>query len=466
MSGLPEPRGRQGQVVFLSQNQHHVVLGTAGTGKSTMAVLRAIYLSLTSTQNHGPVLLVTYNNTLVTYLNYLGEGSPSKVTVQTYGKFARGYLASRGLMGWNKIAQGPQLRSLVRAAVIAVRAAGHSSAVLDRDLGWIEDEIHWISGMGIRTEPDYQAVGRVGRKTPLGTGAPRAAVWAVREQYRTLRASEGLDYDWYDIATSVREAIATDTRPRMYKHVIIDEGQDLSPEAIRSLTEMVDPSGSVTFFGDYHQAIYGQGLSWRSSGINLGGRPVETFNDNYRNTRQIAAVAMAMSASKYMKSDDVDLVAPHAPSADGPKPTLLTAATRDAEKKYLRDFIEDASVDQSVAVLGRTWAEAASVAKGLPFTSMHKDELTWDGSPGIYVGTFHSAKGLEFDAVVLPFLDDTTFPHRDVLAAFDEEEACAREARLLYVGMTRAKSTLVMSHSATVTRLLPENDNLWDEVNA
>lgn len=464
MNGLPQPRGRQGHVVFLSQDEHHVVLGTAGTGKSTMAILRAIHLSLPTTQNNGPVLLVTYNNTLVTYLNYLGKGSPASVTVQTYGRFARGYLASLGLMGWNKIAQGPQLRHLVALAVAAARAAGHTSATLDRDLGWIEDEIHWISGMGIKTEADYQAVGRIGRKTAIGARA-RAAVWAVREQYRVLRAAEGRDYDWYDIATSVREAVATDTRPRMYKHIIIDEGQDLSPEAIRSLTEIVDPSGSVTFFGDYHQAIYGQGLSWRSSGINLGNRQVETFGDNYRNTQQIAAVAMAMAASEHMKSDDVDLVSPHAPNADGPKPTMVIAATRETEIKYLRDFIEDASVDQSVAVLARTWAEAASIVKGLEYTSMHRD-LVWDGTPGIYIGTFHSAKGLEFDAVVLPFLDDATFPHKEVLAAFDEEEACAREARLLYVGMTRARSTLVMSHSGIVSRLLPDNDNLWDEVTA
>ncbi len=465
MSALPKPRGRQGHVVFLSHNQHHVVLGTAGTGKSTMAILRAIYLSLPTTQNHGPVLVVTYNNTLVTYLNYLGQGSPTSVTVETYGRFARGYLASLGLMGWNKIAQGPLLRQLVGQAVAGARAAGHTSAVLGRDLGWIEDEIHWISGMGIKTEADYQAVDRVGRKTALGPRA-RAAVWAIREQYRALRAAAGRDYDWYDIATSVREAAGSDKRPPKYKHIIIDEGQDLSPEAIRSLTEIVDPSGSVTFFGDYHQAIYGQGLSWRASGINLGNRQVETFDDNYRNTRQIAAVAMAMAASENMKSDDVDLVSPHAPNADGPKPTLVTAATREAEIKYLRDFVEDASVDQSVAVLARTWGEAASVVTGLPFTSMHKDKVHWDGSPGIYVGTFHSAKGLEFDAVVLPFLDDATFPHKEVLAAFDEEEACAREARLLYVGMTRARSTLVMSHSGTLTRLLPDNDNLWDEVTA
>ncbi|MFW2513878.1 3'-5' exonuclease [Demequina sp. SO4-13] len=466
MGILPTSQGRQGRVVHLSQNQHNVVLGTAGSGKSTMAVLRALYLSLPSTRNHGPVLLVTYNNTLVTYLEYLSKNLPANVTVQTYGRFARGYLHSMGLMNWQGIAQGDQVRSLIDSAVQAVRAEGGESAVLDRDHKWIEDEIHWISGMGFSTESEYQQAARVGRKTPLPAGTPRSIVWAVRQQYRTLRTAAGRDYDWYDIASAVRGAIVNDSREPMYRHIVIDEGQDLSPEAIRSLAEVVDPDGSVTFFGDYHQAIYGQGLSWRSSGLDLNGRQVEKFNDNYRNTRAIAEVAIAMADSGHMNSGDLDLVPPRAPKAAGGKPTLITAASRKAEIACIRELIEDAANDQSVAVLTHTRAEAEAVVRGFSYTSIAKNSLVWDGSPGIYAGTLYSAKGLEFDSVFLPFLDDDIFPRAEVLAAFGDSEACAREARLLYVGITRARSRLVMSHSGTVTRLLPENSGLWEVVAA
>ena len=107
---LPRPRGLQSRVIFLPGVGHQVVLGTAGTGKTTMAMLRADHLAAPTTQNSGPVLLVTYNNTLVTYPRYLLGQSGADITIETYGRFARGYLNSLGLMpSWGGIA-GPGQR--------------------------------------------------------------------------------------------------------------------------------------------------------------------------------------------------------------------------------------------------------------------------------------------------------------------------------------------------------------------
>lgn len=467
MSMFPTPRGRQHHVVGLSSNQHHVVLGTAGTGKSTMAIMRAQHLARPTTENHGPVLVVTYNSTLVTYLLHLGAGARGDTTIETYGRFARGYLNSLGLMHWNAIAGPDQVRQFVWAGVAAAKSAGHTNPVLDRDLDWIIDEVHWISGMGIDDVDVYDGIDRVGRQTPLLRGSARRAVWEAREQYRRARIAAGLPYDWYDIATVVRTQLLVDARPRMYKHIIIDEGQDLSPEALRSLVASVAPGGSLTFFGDYHQAIYGQGMSWRKAGIDLGSRRIETFTENLRNTAQIAAIGIALAQSKHMATDDLDLVMPSAPTAAGPMPTLVRMADTTSEASYLRELARDMSRDQSVAILARTWPQARAVAKGLAYTPLKDSMSAWDSArPGLYVGAYHSAKGLEFDAVLLPFLNDDTFPHRDVLSAYSEDEACSREARLLYVAITRARFTLVMSHSGTVSRLLPPHDGLWKEETA
>lgn len=463
MSALPVPKGNQHKVIFLSEDQHHVVLGTAGTGKSTMAMLRADRLARATTQNHGPVLVVTYNNTLVTYLQYLAPPAQQSITIETYGKFARGYLASIGKMGYNQIAGPDHVRACVAQGVGATRKDGHTDAVLDRDLDWMVDEIHWISGMGIATVADYQAIDRVGRQTPLARGAAREAVWAVRDAYRADRLTSGFLYDWYDIATAVKDGLAGDASPRRYRHIVIDEGQDLSPEAIRSLVTAVAPGGSLTFFGDYHQAIYGQGLSWQNAGIDLRGRQVERFADNLRNTAQIASVAIAMADSSHMAGDATDLVVPRAPKAAGPLPTLVKCRDSAAEAAYMRDLARDASDDQSVAILARTWTEAKRVAQGLDYMKLRDSLGGWTDGPGIYVGAYHSAKGLEFDAVLLPFLNDDTMPHRETLRAYGEAEACSREAKLLYVAITRARSTLVMSHSRALTRLLPDNNGLWKQ---
>jgi DNA helicase-2/ATP-dependent DNA helicase PcrA len=58
--------------------------------------------------------------------------------------------------------------------------------------------------------------------------------------------------------------------------------------------------------------------------------------------------------------------------------------------------------------------------------------------------TYHRAKGLEWDAVYLPALDEGLLPIRQA----KEDEEVAEERRLLYVGITRARKFLALSSSS------------------
>jgi DNA helicase-2/ATP-dependent DNA helicase PcrA len=73
---------------------------------------------------------------------------------------------------------------------------------------------------------------------------------------------------------------------------------------------------------------------------------------------------------------------------------------------------------------------------------------------GVHLLTYHRAKGLEFDAVFLPLLEDRELPGRQA----GSEEDVAEARRLLYVGITRARRYLALSRSreAKASRFLAE----------
>ena len=71
---------------------------------------------------------------------------------------------------------------------------------------------------------------------------------------------------------------------------------------------------------------------------------------------------------------------------------------------------------------------------------------------GVNLLTYHRAKGLEWDAVFLPAIDEGTLPIRQAKT----DEQVAEERRLLYVGITRARTHLALSWSRRPSRFLAE----------
>jgi len=94
------------------------------------------------------------------------------------------------------------------------------------------------------------------------------------------------------------------------------------------------------------------------------------------------------------------------------------------------------------------------------FVDLNSDIGIWKSSSGLSIGTYHSGKGVEFDSVLLPGLDDAEFPDAEAVRTNGQEYAEQTAGRLLYVGVTRARATLIMSHTGTVTSLLPTSGGL------
>ncbi len=460
---LPKPLEKQREVLYLPVTGHSVVLGTAGSGKTTLALYRAAFLSTADMPHSGRTLLLTFNQALVTYLNHLKPFELRNVGIETYHKFARGYLNSRGKMKANSICK-PELKEiLINKALSNVTQRYEKSKFFERPLAFFVDEISWILSNGIETEEQYIAGERVGR---VGTNLARrlrSIMYEILKEYLALRSQNGKQYDWDDIAYYVRKEYLQDDRARLYRHIIIDEGQDFSPEMIRSLVSAVPEDGSLTFFGDIAQQIYGQRTSWRFAGLKVP--QVWEFKQNYRNTKQIARLGLAISRMPYFEGI-ADIVEPTFPRADGPLPTIAKCENQAHEMEIALRVAKDSGKAKSVAVLFKNREQEKLLSSRLPVGAiqLHRDMGSWKDGPGIYYGTYHSAKGLEFDTVILPLLEKDNLPDLDYINSHDVEDALTHDGRLLYVAVTRARTDLLLLYTKEPTPLLPSDDSLYNRV--
>ena len=460
VTALPTPVGRQKEVLYLPATGHTVVLGTAGSDKTTLAILRSFYLANPSTDHSGKTLLVTFSRCLVTYMKHLAGAIQQPVFVENYHRFARGYLSSRGELPSNSICAPDDRLRFIRQAVEDARAASIQSSILKRQAEFLDDEFQWIQGHGIANEQDYVAVERIGRAAARVARAYRPALFDLYTRYQKIREEAGKSYDWSDLASAVRNELEKDSEERRYRHIIIDEGQDFSPEMLRSLAAAIPQGGSLTFFGDIAQQIYGHRMSWRSAGLSTPA--VWRFEENYRNTRQISRLALALAKMPYFPNDP-DLVEPKAPTADGPLPALVRLSSEQEERNFIVSRATGAAEVGTAAILFRTREKERRFGRNLNVraTRLHRDLHHWEAGAGLFYGTYHAAKGLEFNTVFLPFLSKEHWPNPPDIHYLGEREAFARNSQLLYVGITRAKSNLVLTYSGEPTPLLPSDRSLY-----
>ncbi len=88
------------------------------------------------------------------------------------------------------------------------------------------------------------------------------------------------------------------------------------------------------------------------------------------------------------------------------------------------------------------------------FVTQLEDRFGSNAGRGVHLLTYHRAKGLEFDAVFLPRLEEKELPSK----LSKTSAAIAEERRLLYVGLTRAKRHLTVTWSGKPSRFLAELD--------
>lgn len=451
------PEGKQLDVLALPVTGHYVILGTAGSGKTTMALLRAIHLS--NLPEKPKVLVVTFNRALVKYMSKIMNVDHQNIVVENYHKFARGYLAHRGKMpASGGILDNEGKEKYIKEAVEYYKIQYPNESTYKRDISAFVSEIEFIQSFGFQTLKEYEIKERVGRAKVNIKRENRKFFFNVYERYLSIREQNRYIYDWSDIAIYVNDELKNDTSKRIYDHIIIDEGQDFSPIMIRSLLCATNPRGSFSFFGDVSQQIYGSRLSWRDAGIIIE-KSVLKFEKNYRNPINISKFANDITKSKYWQRSEDTIESTNA-VAEGPKPVLIQFENRKNEIRWLASQIKQNINTSSNLIVCRNREVVKKMKEilakhGIPSIVINKNEAGFSYIKKVYVSTFHSAKGLEFDNVYIPLLNHPFFPeNREV--ELQDDDFLANELKLLYVAVTRAKFGLYMSYHKELSDIFPD----------
>jgi len=140
-------------------------------------------------------------------------------------------------------------------------------------------------------------------------------------------------------------------------------------------------------------------------------------------------------------------------ATEGPADVLKLALTRSGYRNELelsRDPQDEARLENIDALIGQLYQWQAlnpegTVADYLAEVTLAAaaDEIE-DESGSLSLMTLHTAKGLEYQVIFLIGLEQGTLPH---IRAFDEPGGLQEERRLMYVGMTRAREQLFLSHA-------------------
>lgn len=431
-----------------------LVSGCAGSGKTTVAIYRAIEFAETGRRS----IFLTFNRTLAiaarTLIAELIGPIPGNLEVVNIDAWLVRFLRTRGHEV--KIISNEEQRALFLDILKYVHRHRHSY-VLNFPWYFFRDEIgRVIKGNGLKKEDDYLAIPRYGRKTALRRQA-RSATWAVYEAYQEGLAKRGA-VDWQDISLLAYRELFKNPLPVPHDHVIIDEAQDLTAMQVRVAQRMMkggDESEARSLFmvGDVSQTLYSRGFSWKQAGLQLQGRSA-SMRRNFRNTRQIAETAAALNSYNRILRLAEDYVDPQFTRRNGPWPIVLSCNITDREVRAVCEKILTLAGDNrfrlaDFAILCPTVRLCELFREGLQRSNLpcmvHTQEQFDILEEQIKILTIHSAKGLEFPVVFLTGLHDGILPQHK--RSIDDEEAdiaIERDRTLMYVGMTRAAEALYL----------------------
>ena len=437
------------------------VSGSAGTGKTVVALHRAAFLARSNP--NARILLTTFSDALANLLRtklgrLVHQGAPAS------GSIVVGALDTIGLDLYAKSFAPPELapRETVEeltAEAAASEGSGFSPSFLIAE--W--DRV--VDAWQLETWDDYREVRRLGRYRRLSENQ-RRALWPVFEQVRAGLEGCGLITRAQMFAQLTRNAGISQRPP--FDYVVVDEAQDVSVAQLRFLAAVCGQRPNGLFFsGDLGQRIFQQPFSWKELGVDVRGRS-QTLRINYRTSHQIRSQADRLLDPEISDFDgNLEERKGTISVFNGPKPDILAFENKDAEAtaigNWLKSRISEGVEPDEIGVFVRSTdqlprAEEAVRCSGAPYAVF--DAATEATEGRMTVWTMHLAKGLEFRAVAVMACDAEVIPLQmrveSIVDEADLDEVYNTERNLLYVACTRARDHLLITGVEPVSEFLDD----------
>lgn len=395
-----------------------LVRGVAGSGKSLVLARRAQRLAEASPDQN--MLVTTFNVDLVEDLKRRIPGAPN-LEITNFHKLCSQILARK----WQSpVAIDSWLENNAQTLLTANNLSIEFAA----------QEMEWRKELEIYDNAAYLDIQRDGRGKSLSR-PKRAIINRIFDQYTKYHYEHNI-VDWSDVP---RIAIAQLQQGHPLRHkydvILIDEAQDFAPSWVEVIKRLLKPDGSLFMCDDPTQSLF-RSFSWRQKGVEVTGR-TRRLKVPFRNTRQITDAAYSLIKGDNDLSHSEEITTPDLTSytlADGDIPTLVRCRNLTDEVKFVAEHAQQLAQSGISANQIAILCHSKRIVKHWAHLRNH----------GFYVETFNRMKGLEFQAVFLPHLQNS-FEQSEQIKEKDGE-FISETRRRLFTAMTRARSKLTLSY--------------------
>lgn len=458
--------------VFLHPTQREIVereysgpvrvSGTAGTGKTIVALHRAVWLA--KQDPDARILLTTFSEALAQSLRVklrrLIHNQPmlaERIDVEAIN--VAGERLYKRTVGTLSKASPQEVTRMLESEAAKQPEFSFSQRFLVAEWEQVVDA--WQLGAW----EDYRDVRRLGRKSRLSE-AKRAELWEVFSSVKEQLEEAGKLTE-SGMFTVLAEKLRTAKHPP-YDFAVIDEAQDVSVAQLKFLSALGgDRPQSLFFSGDLGQRIFQQPFSWSSLGVEIRGRS-KTLRINYRTSHQIRSQADRLldpeisdvDGNTERRTDTISVF-------NGTPPKIRVHASESDEiqtvSDSLKQWIEEGVRPQEIGVFVRSENEVKRAQAAIESAGLQAHTITdaFNTKPGaVVLSTMHLAKGLEFRAVVVMACDDEVIPSQERIEAIgdtaDLEDIYNTERQLLYVACTRARDHLLITGTDPASEFLDD----------